>query len=328
MRIAARAHSKPLPGHVISRRSLLAGGVFTLAAFATGCGINDEDDAPGSAPNLDLQYPRADLLADANWLAGQIDNPALRLLDCSPLPVYRAGHLPNARHVWWQDTIEVHNPVYGMLVNPEGRAEIVRQAGIMPDSLVVCYDDSGGVYAARILWMLRYMGFRAGRLLIGGQDGWHAAGYGLTRDAPDTIEGGLDDIFDESIAAQPQDILARLDEPGLVLLDTRTAAERDETWNGHLRSGVIPGSVWLPRDRFFQESSVPVPLPAAELASRLSALFPLEATAEVILYGLHGTLASLPYHLLLALDRFHSRLYDGSWAQWSADASLPVEPLS
>ncbi|MBA2452235.1 MAG: hypothetical protein H0V47_03625, partial [Chloroflexia bacterium] len=129
-----------------------------LTSLATGCGVRDDSSNIQAAPNLDLGYPAGNLLVDAGWLARRIDDPSLRLLDCSPLPAYRAGHLPEARHVWWQDTIELHNPVYGMLVNPDGRAELTRQAGIQHDSQVVCYDNAGGVYAARVLWMLRYMG--------------------------------------------------------------------------------------------------------------------------------------------------------------------------
>lgn len=290
-----------------------------------GCGVRDGTGAVQAAPDLDLGYPAGDLLVDAGWLASRIDNPALRLLDCSPLPVYRAGHLPGAQHVWWQDTIELYNPVYGMLVNPEGRAELARRAGIGPESEVVCYDDTGGVYAARVLWMLRYMGFQSGRLLSGGSAGWQAAGHDLTRAEPDVSPGGIEDIFDESIVAQPQDILARIDEPGLLILDTRTSEERHETWNNHLRLGAIPGSAWLPRDRFLQNQTAPQP--AAELLARLEPSAALDTVAEIIVYGLHGALASLPYHLLLALDRFQVRLYDGSWAQWGADESLPVAPL-
>lgn len=327
MRIPASIGETPSLQRYISRRSLVAGGILSLAAIAAGCGVQGGNRSAPTAPSdLNLGYPSEDLLVHPEWLASHLDNPDLRLLDCSPLPVYRAGHLPGARHVWWQDTIELHNPVYGMLVNPDGRAQIARSAGIGPASEVVCYDDTGGVYAARVLWALRYMGFQAGKLLIGGTDIWQAAGHELTRADPEQSPGGIGEIFDESIIAHPQDILARLDEPGLVLLDTRTEEERHETWNNKLRVGTIPGTYWLPRDQFLRSENVPQI--ASELVSRLESTFSLAATAEVIVYGLHGTLASLPYHLLLALNRFHVRLYDGSWAQWGADESLPVEPLS
>jgi thiosulfate/3-mercaptopyruvate sulfurtransferase len=296
---------------------------MSLASIAAGCGRSPRQN---QLPDLRLEYPDASLFAEPEWLAQRLDNPRVRLLDCSDLPTYRRGHLPGARHVWWQDTIELHNPVYGMLVNPDGRAELARRADVHPDSEVVCYDAHGGTYAARVAWTLRYMGLRSTRLLVGGTLDWTAAGHKLTRSEPSNGQGGIADIFDESIVAHPQDILARLDEPGLVLLDTRTRSERGETWNDRLRHGVIPGSYWLPRDRFFQDHDSPIPLRGTDLLDRLGEQFNLDETAEIIVYGLHGTLASLPYHLILGLERFQVRLYDGSWSQWGADHSLPAEP--
>ncbi|MFW6074580.1 MAG: sulfurtransferase [Chloroflexota bacterium] len=307
-----------------TRRHLLLG---TCGLLLAGCGERAAGGEDAPASNLALNYPDSDRFVDPRWLRDNLNDPALRLLDLSELPVYRGGHIPGALHVWWQDTIEIHNPVYGMLVNAGGRAELVRDAGITADSIVVCYDDRGGVHAARLAWMLRYMGFRGARLLNGGRQGWIAHGGDLTRDEPDAPEGELDDIFDESTNATADDVAARLEEDGLVILDTRTRAERGETWRGRLREGAIPGSIWLPRDRFIT-GNPPSVIDASRLREQLGdAGIDLNATAEFIVYGLHGTLAALPALTLVALEDFHVRVYDGSWAEWGLREDLPAEPL-
>lgn len=306
--------------NTISRRQLLLGSVAVTAWLATGCGSDNREDVVAIP---ELGYPDDLILITADRIPEDAGLRDLRILDCSSLSSYRRGHLPGARHIWWQDTMELHNPVYGMLVNQDGRAELARRADIEPGMEIICYDETGGIHAARVAWTLRYMGIRSVRLLIGGTQAWRAAGRELTSASPSGEAGStVEDIFDESIVAHPGDIIERANEPGLVLLDTRTKAERNETWHGKLRSGMIPGSVWIPRDQMLDEQQIP--LPAADLLSLLGERRNPETIAEVIVYGLHATLAALPYYLLLALDRFHVRLYDGSWSQWGSDPNLPI----
>ena len=102
-----------------------------------------------------------------------------------------------------------------------------------------------------------------------------------------------------------------------MILDTRTEGERNETWHGALRTGQIPGSAWLPRTRFLAEGDVSWVISAEQMRDALAgAGIDVAATAEIIVYGLHATLACLPYVALKSLDDFHVRLYDGSWAEW------------
>ncbi|MEX2314297.1 MAG: rhodanese-like domain-containing protein [Thermomicrobiales bacterium] len=316
----------PPAARLVSRRALLRGaaGLAGLSALSlVGCSTGD-DAAPEQVLTATDAYPDSGLLASVAWLAERIDDPNLRLIDCSPIDSYRDGHLPRASHVWWQDTIEINNPVYGMLTGPPMRAEIVRETGITPDSTVVCYDDQGGQFAARVIWMLHVQSFFGARLLDGGRQAWQAAGHGLTGDDANPPPGAIEPIQNESVIAHGNDIAARLDDPNYVILDTRTNAEREETWFDRLRVGSIPGGRHLPRAGFLTADGYAL-LPPDELRARLSAAGVPADAPEIVVYGLHGALACLPYVALVALGYANVRVYDGSWAEWGANAEWPIE---
>lgn len=137
------------------------------------------------------QFP----LISVEALRERLADPNLRLFDCrfslaDPLAGQRAydqGHLPGA---YFAD-LDRHlsspiGPQTGRhpLPSPERLGVLLGQAGVGPESLTVVYDDQGGAFAARLWWLLRWIGHERVALLDGGIHAWCAAGGALVTEVP------------------------------------------------------------------------------------------------------------------------------------------------
>jgi thiosulfate/3-mercaptopyruvate sulfurtransferase len=319
----------------VSGQRRLAVGVALLALLLpllVAC--SSEPTAPTNTvkPIPADQYPHPELLADTGWLAERLSDRNIRIVDLSPLEDYEKGHIPGAVHVWWQDLMEVNNLTYGMLVDPAGRKRVLERAGIEYQTSVVAYDNDGGRYAARFLWVLTYTNYASGRLLNGGYAQWQAEGRPTTQDVPQITPSQLPDNVptNENALYNGNDLVSRLGQQGLAVVDTRTAAEGQETWDGRLRFGRIPGARSIPWDRNLGQKNTAIVREPPDLL-RVYESQELSHDQEIIVYGLTGVDAAHTYWMLRVLGFDKVRLYDGAWAEWGAErnaATFPVEPLA
>ena len=278
------------------------------------------------------QYPRPELLADTGWLAERLADRNVRVVDLSPLADYERGHIPGAVHVWWQDLVEINNLTYGMLADPARRKRVLEQAGIEYQMSVVAYDNAGGRYAARFLWVLEYTNYASGRLLNGGYAQWRAEGRATTRDVPNWGESRLPDNVptNEGALYNGEDLLGRLGQQGFAVIDTRTLSEGQATWGGQLRFGRIPGARSIPWDRNLAQKGTAIVREPPDLL-RVYESQELNRDQEIIVYGLTGVDSAHTFWMLRVLGFDKAKLYDGAWAEWGASRNAgqyPVEPLA
>jgi thiosulfate/3-mercaptopyruvate sulfurtransferase len=273
-------------------------------------------------------------LASVTDVAAHLDDAGWVICDCrhdltgveAGRRAYGESHLPGARFVHLDEDLSA--PKTGRngrhpLPEPEVFARRVGELGIGDHTQVVAYDASGGCYAARLWWMLRWVGHDAAAVLDGGWQAWVKAGNPVTARLP-LIKATRFTLRRRSdLTRDARSILASLGKPGPLLLDARSPDRfRGENETLDPVAGHIPGAI----NRFFR-SNLDADgrfKPATILRQEFGELLGNRAPGQAAHYCGSGVTAC---HNLLAMEiagLSGSRLFPGSWSEWVADRSRPV----
>jgi thiosulfate/3-mercaptopyruvate sulfurtransferase len=265
----------------------------------------------------ELRAARSDVVVlDVRWTLGAAD----------PRGDHEAAHIPGSRYVDLATELSgPPDPAAGRhpLPDPDVFAATATAWGVGPATAVVAYDDNGGMSAARLWWLLRWIGHDDVRVLDGGLGAWRAAGG--------DVESGADAPAVPSavaLVARPGsmrtvtagDIVAGL---GEVLIDARAA----ERYRGDVEpidpvAGHIPGAVNVPTAGNLRDDGRF--LEPADLRERFEAAGVTAGVPSVTYCGSGVTAA----HELLALEVAglggNLAMYAPSWSGWVSDPDRPV----
>jgi len=275
-------------------------------------------------------------LIDANTLSQHLTDPQWVILDCrhdlmNPdfgRNAFAEGHIEGAQFA------NIDTDLSGPKVGADGifrgrhplpdRAallETLRRWGINDDSQVVACDAHGGMYAARLWWLLRWLGHGAVAVLDGGLAAWSAAGKPLVTSVNERPRGNLADKAALVRTVSVGELVENLDTKRLQVVDARANDRfRGENETIDPVGGHIPGA----RNRFFKDN-LQADGRFKDAATLKQELAPTvgEPSAAVMQCG-SGVTAC---HNLLALEVAGlpgAALYPGSWSEWCADSTRPI----
>ena len=241
---------------------------------------------------------------------------------------FEKGHIPGGRYLHLDEDLsapasrsEGRHP----LPDPETLARALRGAGVNAGRQVVAYDDQGGPYAARLWWLLRWLGHDAVAVLDGGEAAWIEAGYSLEPglDAEPAAGDFRAEVPDRARVVDVAEVVASLGDPHTLIVDARSAARfRGAPDALDAVAGHIPGA----RNRFFKDNLDAAGRfkPAETLRDEFAAVLGAHPAEEVVLQCGSGVTAC---HNALAMEVAGlpgARLYAGSWSQWIGDPARPV----
>jgi thiosulfate/3-mercaptopyruvate sulfurtransferase len=273
-------------------------------------------------------------LVSAEILAQRLDDPDWVVFDCrhdlaDPArgrAEYARSHIPRARFLHLDEDLsapKTGNNGRHPLPDPHVLMQKLGRAGVDSRKQVVAYDAQGGMVAARLWWLLRWLGHLPAAVLDGGWGQWIAEGRPQSAEIPPPQPASFSGK-PESNWVSANFVSSHLDDEGMVLLDAR-APDRFRGQNETLDpvSGRIPGA----RNRYFRDNldaSGRFKAPEA-LEREFGAVLGTTEPQDVVNYCGSGVSAC---HNLLAMEIAGlrgARLYPGSWSEWCADPSRTVE---
>lgn len=275
-------------------------------------------------------------LISAAELADHIFDPGWVVLDCrhdltnpdAGRNAYNEGHLPNAQFASLDDDLA------GSKTDDDGRfrgrhplqdraafIDTLRRWGIGDSTQVIVYDAHGGMFAARLWWMLRWVGHEAVAVLDGGLPAWLAHGMFLSTEPSSRTLGTLTDRPSLAAAVDANDLLQNLETGKRVVIDAR-APDRFRGENETL--DPVGGHIPHAKNRFFKDNLQADGRfrPAEELHAAFSQL--INQPADTVMQCGSGVTAC---HNLLAMEVAGLKgaaLYPGSWSEWCAYPARPM----
>ena len=283
-------------------------------------------------------------LVDPEWLEARLDEPDLRVLDCtvhlsfdsetgarrsvSGYEDWKRSHIPTSVFAdLLEDFSVTDDPEYPyQLPDPDAFADAIGRLGVGDDSRVVLYDAEGNGWAARFWWMLRVFGFDHAGVLDGGWDRWTAEDRPVSTERPTYEPASFTPEFRPELVADKDDVRESISDEDHCLIN----ALRPSDYAGskpikYGRPGRIPDSVNVPTvgdEAIIDAETAQFDSPET-LRRRFAAAGATDAK-QVTTYCGGGIAASSAALALSVIGVEDVAVYDGSLSEWGTDPELPM----
>ena len=275
-----------------------------------------------------------DSLVTAEWLSQHIEDPDLVVLDCTVVtiphddggyhnvsgrPDYEMGHIPNAGFADLKGELaDTASPIEFALTTPEQFCHAMEKLGVGDDSRVVLYDTNYTAWAARVWWMLRWVGFDQAAILDGGLSAWSSAGHSLSLETVTRPAKQLTPRPRPELIADRNEVLASLDDATVCLIDTLPEEMYRGEFTIYARAGHIPGAININGLKLLDKTG------RFRSDEELTAMHKMDRDTRVITYCGGGIVASANAFIMTRLGFSNVAVYTASLQEWAADPTCPL----
>ncbi len=290
-----------------------------LVGIAAGLTLNPGLQSVPVAVGRDATpaFTPEDPLVDAAWLRERLGDGALLPVGFMPPDEFAAGHIPGSVQLDWPE-LELADTSDAAVAEWETSVSaILGDRGITTESDVVVYDNDT-LFAARLWWLLRYLGHERVHMLDGGLAAWKEAGGDIVDgESVPTATSPYPGTPAPDTLAQLDEVLDALGRDDVVIIDARTEAEFEKRH--------IPGTVNVNYPLNAAETSPRTWLPRADLLALYESVG-VTPDKLVIPYCSSGVRSAVTAFTLHMIGFERVALYTGSWNEWNAHPGTPKEP--
>lgn len=270
---------------------------------------------------LAVAYAHPEQLVETEWVAAHAYDANVRVVDMRQTG-YEAGHVPGAVYLS-PVAIRDANAPPTFLPSPVAFEQLMAKLGIGNATRVIAYDERGGIYAARLWWILNYFGHQNVALMNGGWVKWTTEQRATPKDAPAVPAVTFTAKPRPRWIATATDVVASIDKPGVKIVDARTVAEIEGRELRNIkRGGFVPSSVPV-----YWEDLLVMPQRVFKPADELKQIFEARGilpSHDVIAYCQVGMRASVDLFALHLIGYDKLRNYYGAWEEWGNRDDLPL----
>ncbi|MGK7951970.1 MAG: sulfurtransferase [Xenococcaceae cyanobacterium] len=282
-------------------------------------------------------------LVQTSWLLAHLSDSQLRIFDCTshlhpaqkntdlPYQVesgftdYQRGHIPGAGFLDLQGELS-DNSTRLRFMQPSVEQLMVAMSrhGIGEETRVVLYSQERLMWATRVWWMLRALGFDNAAVLDGGLTKWLQEGHPVSTQPCTYPPATFVPRQRLGLFVDKKAVLEAIEEPNVLLINALNQSYyRGDEPSRYGRPGRIPHSVNLYAG-FLSNPETQTFVSRDRAKEKLDAIGAPDAE-RIIIYCGGGISATVILFLMHQLGYENIALYDGSMGEWGADKSLPIE---